>query len=81
MTTKNQTESSIQDSEIFKSIDKKGTCSIDAGRADRQINISDEVKCDQEIMFWNPFTEIHPEDWNDMIKADIRAMNRERGNL
>ncbi len=81
MTTNKQKNQKIIDSSIFKAIHAKGTCSIDAGRADRQVNISDEAKCDQEIMFWNPFTELHPEDWNDMIKADIRAMNRERGNL
>jgi len=80
MTTKKHKKPTITDSTIFKSMNKKGTCAIDAGRADRKLNIPDEIKIDKEFLFLNSFTEPHLEDFKDIINIDITRMSAERAN-
>jgi len=83
MTTQKQKKPTITDSSMFKTMNKKGTFVIDAGRADRKLNIPNATKVDKEFLFLNPFTdlELHPEDWNDIITADMGGTYREKKNL
>ena len=80
MTTKKHKKPIITDSSIFKAIHEKGTCVIDAGRADRKLNIPDATKNDKEFLFLNPFTELHLEDFKDIIDANVTRMSAERAN-
>jgi len=75
-----QQKPSIQDSEIFKAIDAKGTCVIDVRPPYEKLHIPDEAKFDKETLFWNPFTELHPEDWEGIITAEMGGMYREKAN-
>lgn len=62
MTTNKQKNQKITDSRTFKFIDEKGRCVIDDRPPYEKLNIPDGGKLDKKIMFWNPFTELHPED-------------------